>query len=158
MRTLQGDFLMRMVFRTKIDRPASAVWKNVITAEKFQKWNDKIKTMDARGEFRLGEPFMTAYNWRNKITQCMSVVTNIVPERILELRQSNFVGVGVDPRMEASEKIILEEKGGGTRVTRVLSIRHHGVPIILAPILWFVSRFGKPTEPDPLKTMCEAGP
>lgn len=149
---------MRMVFRIEIDRAASVVWKNIVTPESFQKWNDKIESMDARGEFRLGEPFMTTYNWRSKITQCMSVVTTLVPNHILELRQSNFAGVGVDPRMEASERIILEEKEGRTIVTRVLSIKHHGVPFILVPILWFVSRFGKPAKSDPLKLMCEAEP
>ena len=149
---------MRMVFRTQIDRPASAVWKNVIKPESFQKWNDKIESMEARDEFHLGEPFMTRYKWRGKQTQCMSVATNISDGRVLELHHSDFIGNGVDPRMEALERIVLEERGGRTMVTRVLSIKHHGVPLILAPILWFVSRFGKPKDPDPLKLMCEAEP
>lgn len=149
---------MRMVFRTQIDRPASAVWRNVIKPESFQKWNDKIESMAARDEFRLGEPFVTRYNWRGKQTQCMSVAINISEGRMLELHHSDFLGNGVDPRMEALERIVLEERGGRTMVTRVLSIKHHGVPIILAPILWFVSRFGKSKDPDPLKLMCEAEP
>jgi hypothetical protein len=114
--------------------------------------------MEVRDEFRPGEPFMTNYKWRDKLTQCMSVVTTIENERVLELRHFDFVGVDVNPAMVAVERIVLEERKGGTLVTKVLSIKNHGVPLIFAPILWFVSRFGKPKDPDPLKLMCEAGP
>ena len=148
---------MRMVFKIDIDRPASTVWKYVNDPESFQEWNDKIESMDVRGEFRVGEPFKTSYKWRDTVTQCLSVVTQLSDERLLELRHSDFIGVDVDPHMVAIERIVLNEGKGRTRVTKILSVKNHGVPLIFVPLLWFVSRFGKPKDPDPLKLMCEAG-
>jgi uncharacterized protein YndB with AHSA1/START domain len=59
---------MRMVFRTDIDRPASKVWEFVSRPKYFQKWDDKIESMEVGDEFRLGESFMMNYRWRDKST------------------------------------------------------------------------------------------
>ena len=148
---------MRLLFRVKISKPADGIWKFLVTAEYFQQWNDKIESIDCRGEFRSGESFATRYQWRGKITQCMTTVTALVPLRLLELHHSDFVGLDVKNDMDVVERISLSGRAGWTMVTRQLRIKNHGVPIILIPVLWFVSRFGRPTEPDPLKVMCERG-
>jgi len=147
---------MRIIERTEIDRPATKVWSHVIKPEDFQKWNKNIVSMEARGEFRLGQPFTTHYRLRKKQSQCLSVVTNIIEERLLELRHSNCVGASGSSEMEAVERITLKEHKGKTIVTKEVTIKNHGVPWILIPIIWFVTRFGHRTEPDPLKLMCES--
>lgn len=87
----------------------------------------------------------------------MSVVTSIVPGRVIEICHSNFVGPKVNPAMEAVEQIELKERRDKTLVVRRIAVKNHGVPFVFIPLLWFVSRFGHPTEPDPLKLLCERG-
>ena len=146
---------MRILERTEIERPAKKVWSYVIKPEYFQKWNKNIVSMEARGEFRLGQPFTTHYKLGKKQTQCISVVTSLIEGKALELRHSNCVGTNVHPGMEAVERIILREHHGKTIVIKEVSIKNHGIPLIFVPIIWFVNRFGHSAEPDSLKLMCE---
>jgi hypothetical protein len=146
---------MRILERTEIERSAKKVWSYVIRPEYFQKWNKNIVSMEARGEFRLGQPFTTHYKLGKKQTQCISVVTSLIEGKVLELRHSNCVGTNVHPAMEAVERIILREHNGKTIVTKEVSVKNHGISLIFVPIIWFITRFGRSTEPDSLKLMCE---
>jgi len=146
---------MRLLRRTEIRRKAITVWDYVIRPERFQKWNRKIAGMEAYGEFRLGQPFATRYKWKGKQIQCVSVATSIIVGSLLELRHSSFVGDNVNPEMEVIERITLIERRGRTVVTKELSIKNHGTPLIWAPIFWLIARFGWPAEPDALKLICE---
>ena len=147
---------MRIVERTEIERSTMKVWSYVIKPECFQRWNKNIVSMEARGEFRLGQLFTTHYRLGKKQTQCISAVTSITEGSLLELRHSNCVGSNIDPEMEVIERILLKERNGKTIVIKEISIKNHGIPLLLLPIIWFVTRFGRPTEPDSLKTMCES--
>jgi hypothetical protein len=146
---------MRIVERTEIERSAKKVWSYVIKPEVFQEWNKNIVSMEARGEFRVGQPFATHYKLGKKQTQCISVVTSLIEGKVLELRHSNCVGTNVHREMEVVERIILKERDGKTIVTKDVSLKNHGIPLIFVPIIWFVTRFGHTTEPDRLKLMCE---
>jgi uncharacterized protein YndB with AHSA1/START domain len=146
---------MRIYQRTTIERPAAEVWPHVIRPEAFKRWNTKIDSMDATGEFRLGQPFTTQYRWRGKAIQCASVATEIEPGRVLELRHTVPVGVGLRPDMEIRERVTVRPRGRRTVVSKVVSITNHGIPWFFLPLIWFVTRFGSPTEPDPLKRLCE---
>jgi uncharacterized protein YndB with AHSA1/START domain len=146
---------MRIVERTRIDRPAAGVWPYIIRPEYFQRWNTKIVSMEARGEFRLGQSFVTHYQMSGKQMQCLSVATEVEEGRLLVLRHSHCVGRGVNPDLEVRERITLDERNGGTLVTKEVLIRNHDVPWLLIPLIWFVTRFGRPSEPDRLKSMCE---
>ena len=147
---------MRIVQRTVIDRPAAQVWTHVIRPESFRRWNDKISSLDAVGEFRVGQPFTTHYDWRGRALQCASVPTEIEAGRVLELRHSAVVGPGVPPNLEIRQRVTLEPHGARTTVTKVITIANDGTPWFLRALIWFVTRFGAPTGPDPLKTLCEA--
>jgi uncharacterized protein YndB with AHSA1/START domain len=147
---------MRLLQRTEIRRPAMTVWEHVIRPERFQKWNKKIAEMEARGAFRVGQPFATRYKWKGRQIQCLSVATSIVEGSLLELRHSSFVGDKVNPGMEVIERITLTERHRRTVVTKELSINKHGIPLIWAPIVWFIARFGWRAEPDALKAICES--
>jgi hypothetical protein len=149
---------MRIVQRTVIDRPATAVWPHVVRPESFQRWNEKVRALDAVGEFRVGQPFTTHYDWQGRALQCASIPTEIQEGRVLELRHSAVVGPGVPPHLEIRQRITLEPQGGRTVVTKVVTIENDGVPWFLRALVWFVTRFGAPTAPDPLKTLCEAEP
>ena len=148
---------MRLCQRTHIDRPAADVWPYVIRPEHFQKWNTKIRSMDATGTFQLGQPFTTHYEWKGKAVQCVSRATDIQDGRVLELRHSGLAGPGIRPDMHVTERVTLKEFAGRTTVTKVVTITNHGIPWFVMPLLWFVSQFGKPVGPDPLKSLCEAG-
>ncbi len=52
---------MRVLERTEIDRPVATVWPYIIRPEYFQRWNKKIIAMEAQGEFRVGQRFVTHY-------------------------------------------------------------------------------------------------
>jgi hypothetical protein len=149
---------MRIVERSEIDRPVMKVWSHVIKPEDFQKWNKNIVSLEARGEFRVGQPFATHYKLGKKQSQCLSVVTNMIEGELLELRHSNCVGKDSCPDLEAVERITLKERNDKTMVIKEVTIKNHGVPWILVPIIWFVTRFGYSTGPDPLKLMCESDP
>jgi len=148
---------MKIRERYVVDRPAAKVWPYVIRPEHFAKWNTKISSMDATGEFRLGQPFTTHYLWNNKSIQCVTVATEIRAGRLLELRHSNPTGPGIRPGMEIHERITLREMAGKSYVTKVVTLRNHGMPWVLIPIVWFVANFGARVGPDPLKTLCERG-
>ncbi len=141
--------------RTVIDRPAPQVWPHVIRAESFRRWNEKISSMDAVGEFRVGQPFTTHYEWQGKALQCASIATDIQEARVLELRHSAVVGPGVPPNLEIRQRITLQPRGARTVVTKLVSIENDGMPWYLRALVWFVTRFGAPTGPDPLKVLCE---
>ena len=147
---------MRIRQRTVIDRPAAQVWPHVIRPESFQRWNEKISRLDAHGEFRVGQPFTTHYLWRGKALQCASIPTEIEPERLLELRHSAVVGPGVPPNLEIRQRITLQPRGARTVVSKLISIENHGMPWYLRTLVAFVTRFGAPVGPDPLKVLCEA--
>lgn len=147
---------MRIVEKTTIDRPIEKVWPFIIRPESFQKWNNKIVAMEAKDEFRLGQPFTTRYRMSSKEIQCLSTVTAIEKERFLELRHSNCIGPGIHPELEVWERISLARAGEGTLVTKEVLIKNHRIPWIFAAIIWLVNRFGRPAEPDRLKLMCEA--
>lgn len=147
---------MRILERTEIDRPVVKVWPYIISPEHFQKWNKRIIALEAKGEFRLGQLFTTHYQMSAKQIQCVSTATAIEEGRLLELRHSNCIGNGINPELEVCERITLQEVKGRTIVTKEVVIKNHDVPWILIPIIWFVTRFGKPTEPDTLKLMCES--
>ena len=147
---------MRISERTEIERPASKVWSYVIDPECFQKWNKNIISMEARDHFSLGQPFMTHYKLGKKQSQCISVVTAMTEGKLLELHHSNCTSPDGPTEMEVIERITLKERNGRTVVTKDVFIKNHGLPLILVPLIWFVTRFGHPKEPDRLKLMCES--
>ena len=146
---------MRIRERSLIDRPVARVWPYIIRAEHFQQWNRKISSMDASGEFRLGQPFTTHYQWNNKAIQCVTVATEIQDGRVLELRHSGLMGAGIRPDMDIHERITLRAAGSRTMVTKVVTIENHGMPWFLIPLVWLITNFGARVGPDPLKALCE---
>ncbi|MEW5978662.1 MAG: SRPBCC family protein [Acidobacteriota bacterium] len=146
---------MKIRQQSLIDCLPHEVWPYVFSPEHFQKWNEKIVSMEVQGEFRLGHPFVTHYRWRQEQLQCLTQVERIEPNRLLELRHSSFVGSRVRSEMEVVERVTLSRRGSRTRVTKTVAMRNHGLPWLLAPLLWIISRFGKPVGEDHLKEMCE---
>ena len=148
---------MKIRERSVIDRPAVNVWPYIARPESFVQWNTKIRSMDATGEFRLGQPVNTHYLWNNKSIQCVTVPIEIRECRVLELRHSQLTGAGIRPDMEISERITLRDAGGRTYVTKVVTLKNHGVPWLFAPVVWFLANFGARVGGDPLKALCERG-
>ena len=149
---------MRIRQRSLIDRPPERVWSYVIRPEHFQTWNSKITALDATGEFRLGQTFTTRYKWNDKVITCVTVPTEISEAHVLELRHAHPTGVGVRPDMEVQERITLRGFGRRTIVTKIITIKNHGMPWFLIPVVWFVGNFGARVGPDPLKVLCERQP
>jgi uncharacterized protein YndB with AHSA1/START domain len=141
--------------RTGIGRPAAEVWPHIVTPEDFQKWNAKVVSMEARGTFQLGQRFVTHYMWRNKQIQCQSVAVRIEEGRLLELRHSSPIGRGLNRELEVIERVTLEDQGARSVVTQDVHFRNHDLPWFLVPLMWFVTRFGKPVGRNRLKEMCE---
>jgi uncharacterized protein YndB with AHSA1/START domain len=146
---------MRLRERSVIARPAAKVWPFIIRPEYFQRWNAKISAMDATGEFRVGQPFTTHYEWNGKPMQCATVATDIQEGRVLELLHTHLIGPGIRPDMEIRERITLHELRGGTQVTKVVTIRNHGAAWYWSVLIWLISNFGARVGPDLLKQMCE---
>ena len=150
---------MRLRQRTVIDRPAAQVWRHVIRPESFRQWNDKVSGLDAVGEFRVGQPFTTHFLWKGKALQCASIATEIEEGRVLELRHTALVGPGVPPDLQIRQRVTLEPRGSTrTVVTRLISMENDVMPWYVRALVWFVTRFGAPAGPDPLKQLCEAEP
>jgi uncharacterized protein YndB with AHSA1/START domain len=143
--------------RSVIDRPPATVWPYIIRAESFAKWNTKISSMEATGEFHVGQPFTTHYRWNNKPIQCVTVATEVQPGRLLELRHSGLTGQGIRPDMEIVERVTLRGEGRGSTVTKVVTLKNHGIPWLFIPLVWFVANFGARVDADPLKLLVERG-
>lgn len=148
---------MKIVERSLINAAPEKVWPFIVTPELFRKWNDKIVSMEARGAFVAGQQFSTCYRLTSQSAQCLSVVAELQPQRLLELRHSVVMSASGRTGVNAAERITLEEKDGGTLVTKTVTIERHGIPLWLLPVIWFVTRFGKPAGEDKLKKLCEAG-
>jgi uncharacterized protein YndB with AHSA1/START domain len=141
--------------RSTISAPAAQVWPYIVTAELFRVWNDKIIDIEAQGEFRGGQTFHTGYRMSKNEIRCWSKVTALEPERLLELHHGNCTGQGLKRDIEVIERITLEEKDGRTIVTKEVVIRNSEVPWFFIPLIWLITRFGKPVGKDKLKEMCE---
>jgi hypothetical protein len=146
---------MKLHDRSVIDRPASAVWPFIATAELFRRWNDKIIEIETTGPFHLGQTFHTRYRMSGKEMTCWSKVAALEPERLLELHHGNCAGRGARRDLEVIERISLEEEDGRSIVRKEVIVSNHGVPWFLRPLIWFVTRFGKPVGKDRLKELCE---
>ncbi|MFP5211809.1 MAG: SRPBCC domain-containing protein, partial [Acidobacteriota bacterium] len=146
---------LRIVERSTINRPSESVWPYVILSEYFRRWNKKIVSMDAPDEFKVGQSFTTRYRMGSKEIQCLTTVAVVEENRLLEMRHANCMGESIGPDLEVVETITLQEKRGRTHVRKVVTVRNHSLPWLLIPIIWFVSRFGSPTEPNALKALCE---
>lgn len=93
---------------------------------------------------------------RHQALQCASIATEIQEGRLLELRHTAPVGPGVPPNLEIRQRITLHPRGARTVVTKLVTIENDGMPWFLRALVWFVTRFGAPAGPDPLKVLCEA--
>ena len=149
---------MHIVEQSIIDRPASKVWPFIIAPEYFQLWNTKIISLEAKGQFLLNQPFMTRYRMNGKEMQCISTVTAIENERLLEIQHTNCVSKEDNSQLIVCERITIKESAHGTIVTKDVEVKHHQVPWILIPLIWFTMKFGKRVESDKLKQMCETNP
>lgn len=148
---------MKIAERSLISAPPEKVWPFIVTPELFCKWNDKIVSMEARGVFVKGQQFSTCYRLTGRSAQCLSVVSELQAPGLLELRHSMVLSASGLTGASAAERITLEEKDGGTLVTKTATIERHGIPLWLLPLIWFLTRFGKPSGEDKLKKLCEAG-
>src|SRR5207245_9430509 len=101
---------MRLRERSVIARPAAKVWPFIIRPEYFQRWNAKISAMDATGEFRVGQPFTTHYQWNGRPLQCATVATEIQEGRLLELLHAHSIGPGIRHELAMRERIALHEQ------------------------------------------------
>jgi uncharacterized protein YndB with AHSA1/START domain len=150
-----GDNAMLIRERSIIARPAAAVWPYIATPELFQQWNDKVASMEARERFREGQQFTTHYLWNGKAMQCLSLVTRLEEGRLLELRHTRMLGPAGRRDMEVTERIELSGEGERSTVTKTVTIKNIDIPLLLRPLIWFVTRFGKPKGEDRLKKLCE---
>lgn len=114
--------------------------------------------MEAKERFRHDQPFVTRYQMSGKQMQCISTVTALVENSVLEICHAHCVGNGISSDLEVTERITLEEAGGRTTVRKDVNILNHGMPWYIIPIVWLITRFGKPAGPDRLKQMCELAP
>lgn len=146
---------MKLREETLVQRSPVEVWPWIVSPERFMQWNENVVSMETRDSFVLNQSFTTQYMLNGKPLQCLSTVTAIEEGRLLELKHDHCVGPKVRRDMVVVERITLEDKGNHVVVTKTVTVRNHDAPWILLPLIWFVTRFGKPTKPDRLKYLCE---
>jgi uncharacterized protein YndB with AHSA1/START domain len=148
---------MRILQQSIISRPSAAVWPYIVIPEQFAKWNDKVASIEARERFRAGQQFTTHYLWKGTELQCLSVVAKLEEGRLLEIRHTRCIGPASHPDMKVTERVELEDQGDRSIVTKTVIVSNSAIPFLLRPLVWFISRFGKPTGEDKLKMLCEGG-
>ena len=141
--------------RSFISRPPAAVWPFIATPELYQQWNDKIASMEAREQFHASQQFTTHYRWKGKELQCLSVVTRLDEGRLLEIRHTRCLGPESRPDMEVVERVKLEGNAERSVVTKTVFVKNFDMPLLLRPLVWFITQFGKPKGEDRLKRLCE---
>lgn len=150
---------LKLVDKSLINAPPEKIWPYLITPEKFQKWNEKLVSLEARGTFILNQPFVTHYKLSKRETQCLSTTVRIETMRLIEFKHVSTFNSAGHNELEATERVTLYPKGNQTQVIKEVWIRNTGVPWYLAPIIlpliWFVNRFGKRKGEDLLKKLCE---
>jgi hypothetical protein len=60
--------------------------------------------------------------------------------------------------MEVTERVTLKPRGSRTIVVKDVVMRHSGLPWWAIPLVWFISRFGRPVGENRLKAACEGRP
>jgi hypothetical protein len=85
------------------------------------------------------------------------VAQRIEEGRLLELRHLSPVGSGLNRDLEVIERFTLGDRGAVSIVIKDVYFKNHDLPWFLVPLVWFVTRFGKPVGKDRLKEMCEGG-
>jgi hypothetical protein len=148
---------MKIFENSIIDRTCLEVWPYIITSEHFQKWNDKIKSMEARGRFVLGQTFVTHYQMGRKEIQCASTVTQLEEASVLELRHTSVLSSQEGPLadLEVVERITLTPKNEKTLVVKEVNFKNHHTNIFICALIWLITRFGSPVGPNKLKNLCE---
>jgi hypothetical protein len=148
---------MKMTERSDINRSAAEVWPFVVTPEHFQKWNDKIVSMETQGRFAQGQAFATYYQMGKNGIKCTTNVTQVIEEQELVLHHTNCIGEKMLPgnNLDIVERVTLKNKGAKTVVIKEVTITNHHMNIFLAALVWFITHFGKRAGPDKLKQLCE---
>ena len=65
------------------------------------------------------------------------------------------LGPSSRPDMEVIERIELRGRDGRSVVTRTVIAKNVGIPLLLRPLVWLITRFGTPKGEDLLKKLCE---
>ena len=140
---------MHIVERSLIEHSVEEAWSVVASSDFFAVWNKNVKSMHTIGKFREGDRFWTTYSWKESDSTCRTTVVKVVALELIVLEHSNFQSQNLPPGMIAEECIRVRTKGKATEVRKDIRVRG-GEPWILAAFAWFITRFGKRTEPDPL--------
>lgn len=147
---------MKLSERIVVQRPVEEVWPFVVSSDQYPLWNSKIVSMEIEGDFQAGQRFLTHYQWKRKALQSETMVTRLIAYELLELHHTPHPANGMPRGMEVLERVRLKARGKRTVVYKEVVFRNHRIPWILRPLLWLVSTFGKPQEPNRLKTLCES--
>lgn len=146
---------MKLSETSLISAPPEKIWPFIVTPEHFQIWNDKIVSIEAKGTFILGQPYITHYKLTKESSQFMSTVTRLEPNQLLEIHHVTVVSSRGHSDMEATERITLIPCGDKTKVRKDVWIKNHDVPLILRPLIWFIMTCGKRKGEDKLKSLVE---
>ena len=139
---------MRLEDKVVIDAPADEVWKYVGSPEMWPLFHVKAGECrqvspqpDVIGslydiEFRLGS--------KTALTRCEIVECRI--GRLISIRSTLPEPDGQSGRsLSACITYELEDLGRTTRVTEQSEFTSPGIPFLFRPLIWLISRFGKPT-------------
>jgi uncharacterized protein YndB with AHSA1/START domain len=140
-----------------IAAPPEFIWPLLADPQAMAQWHEKLVSVrrPAEGTVQFGDRFETTYTMSGRQTDATAEVVRCRPPTGLTYRHH----VQVKGRaIHVDESFDLQPQGEGTGLDQTLDWSGAGLPLWARALMWFISRFGKPTGKDlfePLKVIAE---
>lgn len=134
---------MKLVDAIEIDAAVTDVWPLVADPARHPQWNEKARavTRDRSGPVSLGEQFEMTYAMSGRENISRVEVTDLQPSERAEFSHTIDDGRRVQRVVERYE---LQSQRDGTQLTQTVDMSGAGIPWLLKPLVWLITRIGKP--------------
>ncbi len=144
-----------MILRDQIviERSAQEVWPYVENPERMMSWNPKVKKVTRAhwdGRPGVGFRYGIMYEMSGKVGEMEAEVTTYEPPFRLVIR---LTGGRLPEKAYVEEIYELSEDNGRTLLRQKIIMHHSGINIVFRLLIFFVSRFGRPTGKTYLETL-----
>jgi uncharacterized protein YndB with AHSA1/START domain len=139
----------------KIDARATELWPHVSDLTRMVTWNPMLVSAvpdGAGGSARLGMTYRTVWELSRKHREFRTRVETFEPNhRVVFVHQDDKA-----PPTVVREHFELNEVGRSTAVIHLVDLSRVRIPWPFQLLIWFINRFGKPSEPTVLDHLRDA--
>ena len=145
---------MAICERITIDAAPERIWSFIADPANWPQWNPKFVSIQRvrRGFVVAGEQFSMVSRMKRGESPSEILVSEVMPLRRVTIRQMYS---HKNRARHIDVHLQLAARNDRIEVTQTLDHKHSGLPVLLRMLVWFITRFGKPTGPGPLQRLKE---